>query len=321
VTRIQLAGLGLGGDAIDYRIATGELIVVHAGVYAVGHREPGPISLAAAVVLACGDDAVLSHDSAAALWGLGSWPKRQEVTAPQQRRRPDIRAHRSITLTHDDVTVHYGIPVTTPVRTICDIAARRSDDDLLEAVDDARRATYLTPTGLEELIDRCPRLRRLVDPDSGPTRSKLERAFKRFAKKYDLPPHRLNVWLHGYEVDVVFDAEKLIVELDGWLFHRNRRSHDENRERDTHLKDHGLDTIRITSKRLSEREATRLHRILRNQRQIGRGLGSGGSGGPGLGPGVGGEGSGPGGVGPGAGGEGSGPGGAGVGPDGPGRTE
>jgi very-short-patch-repair endonuclease len=266
VGRQQLLALGLSGDAIQHRVTTGELVPTYAGVYTVGHRELGPIPIAAAVVLACGDDAVLSHDSAAALWGMGPWPKHNEVIAPHQRRREGIVSHRSTTLTPGDITVHYGIPVTTPVRTICDIAPRRSDDDLLEAVDDARRATYLTPTALEELIDRCPRLRALVDPNSGPTRSKLERAFKRFAKKYGLPPYRLNVWLHGYEVDVVFDAEKLIVELDGWLFHRGRRSHDENRERDTHLKDHGFDTIRITSKRLGEREAARLHRILRNQR-------------------------------------------------------
>jgi hypothetical protein len=132
------------------------------------------------------------HDSAAALWRLGPWPQRQEVTALQQRRRPGIRTHRSTTLTPDDVTVHYGIPVTTPVRTICDIAPRPTDDELLEAVDDARASTYLGPTSPEELIDRCPRLRRLVGPASGPTRSKLERAFKRFAKTYDLPPYRLH---------------------------------------------------------------------------------------------------------------------------------
>jgi very-short-patch-repair endonuclease len=193
------------------------------------------------------------------------------------------------------------------VRTICDIAPRRSDDQLLQTVDDARIATYLTPTALDELLRRCPRLTKLVDPASGPTRSKLERAFQRFAATYKLPPYRLNVQLHGYEVDVVFDAHKLIVELDGWRYHQGRRSHDSNRERDTHLKDHGYDTIRITSDRLGSREAARLHRIL--ARQLGRGSGSGGSGGPGLGPGVGGDGSGPGGVGPG------------VGPDGPGRTE
>jgi very-short-patch-repair endonuclease len=265
VTRRQLLALGLGGDAVDYRITTGELIPVHAGVYAVGHREPGPIPIAAAGVLACGDDAVLSHDSAAALWGLRPWPQRQEVTAPQQRRRPAIVTHRSVTLTPGDVTANYGIPVTTPVRTICDIAARRTDDQLLQAVDDARLNGYLGPTALDELLLRCPRLSRLIDTDSGPTRSQLERAFKRFATTYKLPPYRLNVQLYGYEVDVLFDAEKLIVELDGWRFHRGRRSHDENRERDTDLKDHGYDTIRITSDRLGDREAARLHRILARQ--------------------------------------------------------
>jgi very-short-patch-repair endonuclease len=265
-TRQQLLALGVSADSIRRRLEAGEWITRYAGVYAIGHRSPGPIPIAAAVVLACGDDAVLSHDSAVALWGFGRWPTRQEVIAPHQRRRKGIVSHRSATLTPHDVTVQYGIRVTTPARTICDIAPRRTDDQLLEAVDDARAGGYLGPTALKELIGRCRRLSRLVDPDSGPTRSKLERAFKRFAKKYELPPYRLNVWLHGYEVDVVFDAEKLIVELDGWIFHRGRRSHDENRERDTHLKDHGFDTIRITSKRLGEREAARLHRILRNQR-------------------------------------------------------
>jgi very-short-patch-repair endonuclease len=304
--RAQLLSLGVSRHTIDHHVATGGWIAAYAGVYAIGHRTPGPIAAAAAAVLACGDDAVLSHDSAAALWGLCRWPTRHEVIAPRQRRRKGIVSHRSTTLTAGDVTVHHGIPVTTPVRTICDVAPRRSDDQLLQAVDDARINTHLGPTGLDELLLRCPRLNNLIGPDSGSTRSKLERAFKRFAATCDLPPYRLNVQLHGYGVDVLFDAEKLTVELDGWRFHQGRKSHDENRERDTHLKDHGYDTIRITSDRLTHREAVRMQRILANQ--MGRGLGSGGSGGPGLGPGVGGDGSGPG------------PGGVGVGPPGPGRT-
>lgn len=267
VTRAQLLGLGVTRSAIVRRVHDGDLIPVHAGVYAVGHREPGPIPIAAAVVLACGDDAVLSHVSAAALWGVCRWPTRHEVIAPRHRRRKGIVSHRSTTLTPNDVTVHYGIPVTTAARTICDIAPRRTDDALLQAVDAARLNGYLGPTALDELLLRCPRLSHLIDPNSGPTRSKLERAFKRFATKHKLPPYRLNVQLHGYEVDVLFDAEKLIVELDGWRFHRGRKSHDENRERDTHLKDHGYDTVRITSDRLGDREAARLHRILARQNQ------------------------------------------------------
>lgn len=296
--RAQLLALGLSRHEIDRRVATGEWIARYAGVYAIGHRSPGPIPEAAAAVLACGEGAVLSHDSAVALWGLGRWPTRHEVIAPHQRRHKGIISHRSVTLSDDDVTVHHGISVTSPVRTICDIAPRRTDEQLAKAVDDARINTYLGPTALTELLLRCPRLDRLIGPDSGPTRSALERAFTRFATTYKLPPYRLNVPLHGYEVDVLFDAQMLIVELDGWRYHQGRRDHIATRERDTHLKDHGYDTVRITSDRLGQREAARLHRILANQ--IGRGLGSGGSGGPGPGPGVGGPG---------------------VGPEGPGRTE
>ena len=266
-TRQQLLALGVSGDSIRRRVEAGEWIARYAGVYAIGHRSPGPIASAAVAVLACGEDALLSHDSAAALWGLGRWPTRHEVIAPHKRRRKGIVSHRSTTLYAHDVTVHYGIPVTSPVRTICDIAPRRTDDQLLQAVDEARINSYLGPTALDELLLRCPRLNNLIGPDSGPTRSKLERAFKRFAKQYDLPPHRLNVKLHGHAVDVLFDAERLTVELDGWLFHQGRKSHDENRERDTHLKDHGYDSIRITSDRLGDREAARLHRILAKQNQ------------------------------------------------------
>jgi hypothetical protein len=78
VGRQQLLALGLSGDAIQHRVTTGELVPTYAGVYTVGHRELGPIPIAAAVVLACGDDAVLSHDSAAALWGMG--PPGQNTT-------------------------------------------------------------------------------------------------------------------------------------------------------------------------------------------------------------------------------------------------
>lgn len=191
--RAQLLALGVSRHAIDHQVAAGEWIVRYPGVYAIGHQSPGPIPRAAAAVLACGEGAVLSHDSAAALWGLCRWPARQEVIAPHQRRHKGIVSHRSTTLTDPDVTAHHGIPVTTPVRTICDIAPRRTDDQLLEVVDDARAGAYLGPTGLQELIDRCPRLSRLVDPDSGPARSQLERAFKRFAETYDLPPYRANV--------------------------------------------------------------------------------------------------------------------------------
>jgi very-short-patch-repair endonuclease len=266
ITRTQLLGLGVASRTIGRWIAAGRLIVVHAGVYAVGHREPGPVAAAHAAVLACGDGAVLSHDSAAALWGLSRWPNHPEVSAPRRCDRPGIEPHRSSTLTAGEITVHYGVPVTTPVRTVCDIAPRRTDDQLLKAIDDARIALYLGPDALDEIIRRCPRVRHLIG--DSPSRSSLERDWRRFAKRHRLPPHELNVALHGYEVDVHFAAHRLVVELDGWHFHRGPRSFRSDRVRDTVLKDHGIDTIRLTADRLTGGEAARLQRILDNQSQV-----------------------------------------------------
>jgi very-short-patch-repair endonuclease len=196
---------------------------------------------------------------------LARWPARHEVIAPYQRRHRGIVGHRSSTLDAHDITRQYGIPVTTPVRTICDIAARRSDDQLLKAIDDARISLYLGPDALDELIRRCPRAQRLIG--DRPSRSSLERRWRRFAKRHRLPPHQHNVALHGYEVDVYFPAHRLVVELDGWHFHRGPRSFKTDRLRDTVLKDHRIDTVRLTADRLTDGEAARLQRILDNQNQ------------------------------------------------------
>jgi very-short-patch-repair endonuclease len=261
--RRQLLALGVSRHTIASHVANGEWTARYAAVYAIGHRSPGPIPEAAAAVLACGEDAVLSHDSAAALWGLSRWPPRHEVIAPYQRRRRGIVSHRSTTLDAHDITVHWGITVTTPVRTMCDIAPRRTADQLLKSIDDARIAGYLGPVALGELVRRCPRVRHLIG--ANPSRSKLERDWRRFARHHHLPPHELNVHLHGYEVDIHFPAQHLVVELDGWHFHRGPSSFRSDRVRDTGLKDHGIDTIRLTADRLTDAEAARLKRILAAQ--------------------------------------------------------
>jgi very-short-patch-repair endonuclease len=158
---------------------------------------------------------------------------------------------------------HHGIRVTTPVRTLCDIASRHTDDGLRKAIDDARVATYLTADGLDELLRRCPRAGRLAGAHA--TRSTLERDWRRFAARHNLPPHEINARVHGYEVDVHFPDHRLVVELDGWHFHRGPRSFRDDRLRDTVLKDHGLDTVRLTADRLTDPEGARLQRILVNQ--------------------------------------------------------
>ena len=91
ITYQQLIALGLTRRQIALRIKKGQLIPVHRGVYAVGHPRPEGIARAAAAVLACGPDAVLSHFSAAALWGLTGWPTIHEVTVPAKRRPSGVR--------------------------------------------------------------------------------------------------------------------------------------------------------------------------------------------------------------------------------------
>jgi len=159
LTRTQLLAIGLGPEAIKYRIGIGRLIPVYVGVYAVGHLPLGPEASAHAAVLACGDGAVLSHGSAASLWKyLKHWTTRFEVTARSKRRRPGIKVHRATTLTRRDVTRQLGVPITSPARTVFDMAPRFSTDPAFRRfVNDARLTYTLHLSDLAELLDRHPR--------------------------------------------------------------------------------------------------------------------------------------------------------------------
>jgi very-short-patch-repair endonuclease len=277
VTRGQLAELGLSRSTIARRVAAGRLIALHNGVYAVGHSRIEAIAVAAAAVLAGGPGAALSHSSAAALWGLAKpWPTPPEITVARDRRRPGIRVHRSTALTGRDFRTHLGIRATSPARTLLDVAPRLSDAALARCVNDGRVSRYLRLPDLAEVMDRFPRHRgtrllvSFVQAPTGPTRSQFEDAFLCFARRFDLPEPQINVVVASYEVDVLFVAEKLIDELDGYEFHGNRRSFERDRDRDAATLAAGYPTVRVTWVRLTttpEREAARLEKILAARRR------------------------------------------------------
>ena len=273
VTRRQLLKLGLTNAEIAYRIKIGRLHRLHRGVYAVGHRPVSRLAYAMAAVLACGPGAVLSHGSAATLWGVTKhWRAPLEVTARSQHRRRGLRVHRSKTLTPGDVTVHFGIPVTTPARTLLDIADRMTDAALARAVNDLRLARYLSLAHLAEIAGRDPqtsatkRVRpHVAHPQRAPTRSEFEDAFLLFVERYDLPTPQVNTRVAGHEADILFPAHKLVVELDGYDFHSGRERFESDRDRDPDLLAAGIATVRLTWERLNlkpGREADRLHAIL-----------------------------------------------------------
>jgi hypothetical protein len=221
VARRQLLQLGFGRRAIDRRIAQGRLHPLHLGVYAVGHRVLSQRGRWMAAVLACGPDAVLSHQSAAALWCIRHTAKaRVDVTAPRALRpRPGIHPH-CAALPTDEVTAHDSIPTTTPDRTLLDLAAVVPRQTLERALDEAE---VLRLPGPAALLDRYPRRRGAANLRSllltarspTPTRTELENRFRSFVDDHGLPRPEINTMIEGYEVDAAWREARLIVEVEG----------------------------------------------------------------------------------------------------------
>jgi predicted transcriptional regulator of viral defense system len=255
ITREQLHALGLTHNAIAYRIRIGRLHRIYRAVYAVGHVPVSPFARAKAAVLACGPSAALSHGSAATLWEITKeWRSPLEVTTRSKRAPRGIVAHESRTHTRRDITSHFGIRVTSPARTLLDLAAGPiTDADLTRAVNDLRLSLHLKLGDLAELLDRTApsratnRLRPHADNDQNPTRSRFEDAFRPYAIAWGLPDYEANARVHGCEIDVWFPDHHVAVQLDGWHFHRDRRAFERDRSQDTRLLGRlDIPTVRIT---------------------------------------------------------------------------
>jgi hypothetical protein len=203
---------------------------VHRGVYAFGRRDLTREGRWLAAVLACGDGAVLSHRSAAALWGIGVREgKAVAVTAPRSRHgSPGIELHRTRVLPADDVTNRRGVPTTTLPRTLADLADVLTEPELARAIHQAEVTHSLAARSLHEVARRAQgrrgvgRLRRAIGDNRDCTRSELERRFLRLCDRHGLPRPETNVEVAGLEVDFLWREERLVVELDGWRFHRTR---------------------------------------------------------------------------------------------------
>lgn len=267
VARRQLVGLGVGKDAIQSRLATGRLHRLYPGVYAVGHRALPAEGRWMGAVLAGGEGAVLSHATAAALWGLvREVPGPPEVTAPRSTRStPMLRRHCS-SLAPDEVAVHDGIPVTCVARTLFDFAAGARPWDFERAVREAEFLRLPQVPSLGDLYLRHPRRRgaRLVRRTlegldrlpGGVTRSPLEDRFLRLLRKRGLPLPETNVRLRlgggtYYDADCLWRDAGLIVELDGHKAHGTRSAFEHDRERDRRLQVEGWRVIRVTWRQLN----------------------------------------------------------------------
>ena len=253
LTRPQLLNAGVGPRTVDHWVKTGRLLRIHQGVYALGHVPPSPHARTMAAVLACGRGAVLSHRSAAKLYGLIRYTGPIEITAPTRRRRPGLIVHES-NLTDADITQHWGIPVTSPARTLTDLAGTLSPAALTRAVNEARLAHLMSRDDLP------PRLQKGQTPR--PTRSAFEDAFRTFCTRHHLPQPEINAIVAGYEVDAYWPTRNLVAELDGEDYHQDFEA---DRVKDADLLEAGHRVIRLTWERLTRqpnREAARFRRLL-----------------------------------------------------------
>jgi predicted transcriptional regulator of viral defense system len=236
VTRQDLISLGFTHSAIVHRLGTGRLHRLRNGVYAVGRPELTREGGWMAAVLACGSDAVLSHGSAAALWGIGPEWHLIEVSVRRRGRRglDGVKVRSRPSLPVRDITVHRGIPVTTPARTILDQAATPISDASLERLvneaDAARDINLDAPSlreycGLRAAEPGIKRLRALLDPESFRlSDSELERLFRPLAIAAGLPQPLTKALVNGSEVDFYWPDLALVVEADSLRFHRTRQA-------------------------------------------------------------------------------------------------
>jgi very-short-patch-repair endonuclease len=275
----QLMTLGYTRSQIRRRVEGGRLLRVHRGVYAVGHSRLTRRGTWMAAVLACGPDALLSHRSAGALWGIirpASLPP--DVTVPGARhQRPGPRLHSARGLTAADRAIREGIPLTGLPRTLLDLATVLRPDRLERAIEEAERLELFDLRAIDQLLAGCrgrrgvARLRAALSNYREPafTRSELERRFLELVKAAGLPRPSANAWVEGHEVDALWWRERLVVELDGYEFHRTRAAHERDRRRDEELSLSGYQVIRLTWRRMERPDelARRLRRHLRRRRR------------------------------------------------------
>jgi hypothetical protein len=252
----QLYAVGLDKSAVSRRLKRGRLHRIHRGVYAVGHSGLSWHGRWMAAVLACGEGAVLSHGSAASLWGLLKpieGPVHVSVPSASGRsRRRGIPVHRSPSLaqpssSHSSLpaaggrgrrpltTYRDNIPVTTVARTISDL----------------RAASLLPPRLIRRAIRQAELKGHHLDGiDTDRTRSDLEVTFLALFASHEIPPPEVNPKLGRYEVDFLWRSQRLVVEADTFTYHRGSAAFEDDHQRDLELRQQGFAVLRFTDRQL-----------------------------------------------------------------------
>jgi very-short-patch-repair endonuclease len=284
VARRQLLSRGVGSRAIERRLRDGRLhrfVPPVDGAYLVGHAAPSAWARETAVLLVCGarggaaevlgGDVVLSHETALAAYGIGAPGPVVHVSVVGGRRlsRAGVRAHGVNALPARHVRNVRGLQVTSPARTLVDVSPRSTPFRLERLLDDARIARIVTDSELDDALRAAPghrgtkALRQLLAAERGTgySRSDAERDLLRIVRDAGLPLPRRNVPILGRRRDAVWDAERVVVEVDGWTYHwtPRRTAADDHRDAELHLA--GWEGMRLSARTVRERPALVAARI------------------------------------------------------------
>lgn len=258
VARAQLLGRGLTARQVERRVQARRLRRLYYGVYAVGHWRLTVEGRWMAAVLACGPGAVLSHVTAAIAWEIRrSASGLIHVTVPTtagRERRAGIRLHRSATLTTEDVTEIRGVPVTSVARTIVDLSRTLKGRPLEALIDRADQRGLVdfevlrsaSSASLQAVLNRY---------SAAPTRSELEDRFLTLCDDHCIERPETNACIEGFEVDFVWREGRLIVEVDGYAYHRSPTAFEADRERDVVLGMKAWRVMRFTWRQITDRAA------------------------------------------------------------------
>jgi hypothetical protein len=247
----QLDALGVGPGAIEKAVRSGRLHREHRGVYAVGHVAPTRTGRWHAAVLACGPDALLSHRSAASLWGIRDGEGAAvDVTVPSgngRSRRSGIVVHRS-PLGAEDVAVRFSVPVTSVSRTIVDTAFALDEDGVLKLVREAQFRKVFDLAAVERANARRPNaaLGRILE-DLLPVDSTLGDEFLSLLDRHGLPRPVGQVRILGHPVDFLWPAERVVVEVDGAGAHLTFDAFQRDRSQANALQLAGYVVLRFTT--------------------------------------------------------------------------
>jgi very-short-patch-repair endonuclease len=253
VTRTQLLEAGVSRSGLSRGLRGGRLHRVHPGVYRVGHRAPSTEARYLAAVLACGEDAVLSGVAAAYVFGLvKGGPPAPEVTALRTRRIRGVITHRVRRLDPRDVARYRSIPITTVARTVVDLAAGLTLDELARACHEGEVRHHLTQPQVEAMLARrhnppgARNLHAIFDGDAPVLLSKLESAFLSQLRRARLQLPRTNRNVGGRYVDCRWPEHRLTVELDGYRYHHTRHAWEQDRRREREARARGDEFRRYT---------------------------------------------------------------------------